>query len=98
MTIKETDMEAVMAMQGAVAKASQPSRQQMPLTFLRSGEIVEVLKVRGTTEMRRHLENLGFVPGSRLSVVNQQGGSYIVEVKGTQVAIDRSVASKIITA
>lgn len=98
MIIEENDMEAVMAMQGAAVKTPQPSRQQMPLTFLRNGEKAEVLKVRGNAEMRHHLENLGFVPGATLSVVNQQGGNYIVEIKGAQVAIDRSVASKIIAA
>ena len=89
---------------GAVATMCRPavaehgvSRHQMPLTFLRNDEKAFVLKVRGNDEMRHHLENLGFVPGSEIKVVNHQGGNYIVEVKGTQVAIDKSVASKIIT-
>ena len=56
-----------------------------------------VLKVRGNDEIHHHLENLGFVPGSEIKVVNHQGGNYIVEVKGTQVALDKSVAQKIIT-
>lgn len=83
---------------GAMASAAQPSGQQLPLTFLRNGERARVLKVRGNAEVRHHLENLGFVPGSEISVVTQQAGNYIVEIRGTQVALDRSVASKIIAA
>lgn len=90
-------MEAVMTINSNTAAQPQVSRQQIPLTFLRNGEHARVLRVRGNEEMRHHLENLGFVPGSDIKVVNQQGGNYIVEVKGTQVAVDRSVASKVIT-
>lgn len=71
--------------------------QQMPLTFLREGETASVLKVRGTDEVHHHLENLGFVPGAQIKVVTEQSGNFIVQVKGSQVALDKSVASKIIT-
>ena len=71
---------------------------QMPLTFLRSGDAARVAKVRGRGDVHHHLENLGFVEGAVVRVVSEQAGNYIVEVKGAQVALDRSVASKIITA
>ena len=71
---------------------------QMPLTFLRSGDAARVAKVRGRGEVHHHLENLGFVEGAVVRVGSEQAGNYIVEVKGAQVALDRSVASKIITA
>lgn len=72
-------------------------RQQMPLTFLRGGEAATVLKVRGKGEVHHHLENLGFVQGAPIKVVTEQAGNLIVEVKGAQVALDRSAASRIIT-
>ena len=65
---------------------------QMPLTFLRSGDAARVAKVRGRGEVHHHLENLGFVEGAVVRVVSEQAGNYIVEVKGAQVALDRSVA------
>ena len=74
-----------------------PTRQQMPLTFLKSGEEARVLKVRGKGDVHHHLENLGFVVGAPLKVVTEQNGNIIVEIKGAQVALDRSAASKIIT-
>lgn len=70
--------------------------QQMPLSFLRSGEHAKVIRVRGKGEVHHHLENLGFVEGADVQVVSEQAGNFIVEIKGASVALDRSVASKII--
>lgn len=84
--------------QRAASGSSVPQGQTMPLSFLKCGESASVLKVRGGGELHHHLENLGFVEGAVVRVVSEQAGNYIVEVKGAQVALDRSVASKIITA
>ena len=94
-------MEAVMTMNAAPCNATAAPEvrgQQMPLTFLRSGDAARVVKVRGKGDTHHHLENLGFVAGAGVRVVSEQAGNYIVEVKGAQVALDRSVASLIITA
>lgn len=95
----EETVESVLEMPVSSAKSSEAcvSRQQMPLTFLRSGECASVLKVRGGGETHHHLENLGFVAGAPIRVVSEQNGNIIVEVKGAQIALDRSAASKIIT-
>lgn len=74
-----------------------PTMHQMPLTFLKSGEQARVLKVRGKGDVHHHLENLGFVSGAPLKVVTVHGGNIIVEIKGAQVALDKSAASRIIT-
>ena len=47
--------------------------------------------------MHHHLENLGFVEGADVHVVSEQAGNLIVEIKGAHVALDKSIASKIIT-
>lgn len=93
-------MQAVMAMDAPayVPSAASVRAQQMPLSFLRSGERARVAKVRGRGELHHHLENLGFVEGAMVSVVSEQGGNLIVEVKGSQVALDRQTASKVVTA
>ena len=57
-----------------------------------------VAKVRGKGDAPRHLENLGFVPGALVKVIAQQAGNLIVEVKGSQVALDKASAQKVITA
>lgn len=70
--------------------------QQMPLTFFKSGELAHVLNIRGNDEVHHHLENLGFVPDATVKVLSEQAGNIVVEVKGAQIALDKSAASKII--
>lgn len=41
------------------------------------------------------MENLGFVPGGRVTVINRMGGNLIVNVKQARVAISREMAQKI---
>ena len=78
-------------------RPSSLSMRQMPLTFMRAGETAQVCKVRGTGEVHHHLENLGFVPGAQVKVITEQAGNLIVEVKGSQVALDKASAKRIIT-
>lgn len=67
----------------------------MPLTMAQPGEYNLIKKVGGKPETRQFLENLGFIAGGQVTVINKVGGSLIVEVKGTRVAVDQNMASKI---
>ena len=67
----------------------------MPLTMAREGEVTSIKRVGGKDEVRRHLENMGFVPGTDLKVVSTNGGNVIVTVKESRVAISREMANKI---
>ena len=68
----------------------------MPLTFASVGEENMIRKVGGNSEIRAHLENLGFVTGGNVTVVSTIGGNLIVNVKDSRVAISREMASKIL--
>lgn len=68
----------------------------MPLTFANVGEENMIRKVGGNSEIRAHLENLGFVTGGNVTVVSTIGGNLIVNVKDSRVAISREMASKIL--
>ena len=67
----------------------------MPLVFAPVGEENIIRKVGGNAEMRKHLEDLGFVAGGTVTVVNTIGGNLIVNVKESRVAISREMAGKI---
>lgn len=86
--------------QGANRTMSAPriSGSQLPLSFVGTGNVATIAKVRGKGELHHHLENLGFVEGATVKVVSEQGGDLIVEVKGSHVALNRQVATHIITA
>ena len=67
----------------------------MPLALATVGEENIIRKIGGKTEVRQHLENLGFVVGSVVTVITSMGGNIIVNVKDSRVAISREMAGKI---
>ena len=67
----------------------------MPLTMAKTGENNRIRRVGGKEEVRRFLENLGFVVGSPVTVISQMQGNVIVNVKESRVAISREMANKI---
>lgn len=67
----------------------------MPLTFAAVGEDNTIKKIGGSPEVRQHLENLGFVVGGNVKVINALAGNVIVNVKETRVAISEEMARKI---
>ena len=67
----------------------------MPLTFAAVGEENTIVKIGGKPEVKRHLENLGFVVGGTVKVVSAMGGNLIVNVKEARVGISQEMAQKI---
>lgn len=67
----------------------------MPLVFQASGSEVTIKKIGGTSDIKKHLETLGFVVGSELKIITSNNGNLIVEVKGSKVAINDEIAKKI---
>jgi len=67
----------------------------MPLTMAKSGEKAVIRKVTGKDEIRRHLAELGFVVDGTVTVVSEIGGSLILQVKESRVALDKSMANRI---
>lgn len=67
----------------------------MPLTFADNGESFVIKRIGGKPEIKKHLENLGFVVGSNVSVINTIGGNIIVKVKEARFAISQEMARKI---
>ena len=67
----------------------------LPLAMANPGEVCIVKRVGGKDEVRRHLETLGFVVGSEVTVVSSNNGNVIVTVKGSRIAISREMAARI---
>ena len=67
----------------------------MPLIFANTGEEAIIRKVGGSPEVKKHLEDLGFVAGGSVTVVSSIGGDLIVSVKDSRVAISREMAGRI---
>lgn len=67
----------------------------MPLTLASVGEENIVKRIGGLPEVKKHLENLGFVAGTTVTVINTIGGNLIVKVMESRVAISKEMAQKI---
>ena len=67
----------------------------MPLNLADMGKPQIVKKIGGTPEVKKHLENLGFVAGAAVKVITSMGGNIIVNIKDSRVAISREMAAKI---
>lgn len=67
----------------------------MPLTLAQVGEENIIRKVGGNREVKAHLENLGFVAGGTVTIINTMCGNVIVNVKESRIAISREMAQKI---
>ena len=67
----------------------------MPLTLADNGEENIIRRIGGFPDVKRHLEDLGFVVGENVRIISRIGGNVIVVVKDTRLAIDKSMAEKI---
>ena len=67
----------------------------MPLILARNGEENIIRKVGGSADVKKHLEDMGFVAGGTVTVLNTINGNLIVKVKESRVAISREMAGKI---
>ena len=54
----------------------------MPLTMVDNGQLVKIQRITGTDEIRQH-------------IVNKNGGNMIVNVKDSRIALDKTLANRI---
>ena len=67
----------------------------MPLSYAAPGEDTVIRRIGGSPEVRKHLENLGFVVGGSVKVIVAMNGNVIVKVKEARVAINDEMARRI---
>lgn len=67
----------------------------IPLTMAKAGDSALIRKLSGRDEMRRHLTELGFVVDGNVTVVSKTAGNLIVQVKDSRIALDKTMANRI---
>ena len=67
----------------------------MPLAMAQPGETVTIRKITGKVEVRQHLAELGFVVDTQVTVVSRIAGNLILQVRDSRVALDRTMANRI---
>lgn len=67
----------------------------MPLAMASVGDTNRIRKITGKDEVRQHLAELGFVVGAQVTVVSELGGNMILSVMDSRIALDRTMAMRI---
>lgn len=67
----------------------------MPLAMVMEGETRTITDFKGQEELKRHLQDLGFIRGERVRVVGENAAGMILMVKGVKVALNRGLAHRI---
>lgn len=67
----------------------------LPLPTAQEGEVVTIKKITGNDATRLHLAEMGFTIGSKIAVVTRLGGNMILQVRDSRVALDESMARRI---
>ena len=67
----------------------------MPLGMANVGDVNIIKRVNGRDDVRQHLAELGFVVGTEVTVVSELGGNLILSVKESRVALDKTMAMRI---
>ena len=67
----------------------------MPLTLAPIGTPSVIRKITGKDDVRQHLAELGFVAGQEVTVVSPLNGNLIINVKGSRIALDETMARRV---
>lgn len=68
----------------------------MPLTMASPGDgEFTIHKISGRDHTIRRLAEMGFVTGATITVISEVAGNLILGVKGTRVALDKTLAQRI---
>lgn len=70
----------------------------MPITLAPIDKPVRVVKVLADDKTKKHLESLGILVNSNLTVLSSIHGGVVVAVKDGRLALDAKIASKILVA
>ncbi len=70
----------------------------MPIALAPLNTDMRVVKILTDDKTKKHLESLGILINSLIKVISSVNGGVVVAVKEGRLALDRSVASKILVA
>ncbi len=70
----------------------------MPLVLAPTDVDLKVIKILVDDKTKKHLESLGITINSTMKLVSTSGGNVICIVKDGRLALDKSIATKILVA
>ncbi len=68
----------------------------LPVSLAKAGQSGTVVKISGNAEVKKFLSDIGFTVGVEVTVVSDLNGSKILSIRGSKIAVDGRMASKIL--
>ena len=68
----------------------------MPLAMLKRGDKAQIMTIKGTDVVKKHLGALGFVPGVMVTVVQLSYGNMILGIHDSRIAVNDDLAKRIL--
>ena len=68
----------------------------MPISFAKVGEKGTIVRISGDAGTKKFLSDLGFTIGVQVQTVSDVKGNKILSVRGSKIAVDSRMASKIL--
>ena len=68
----------------------------MPIVIAPSNSLLRVTKILTDEKTKKHLESLGITINSNLVLISENGGNIIIQVKESRLALDKTIAMKIL--
>lgn len=70
----------------------------MPIGLAPTNVEMRVVRILADEKTKKHLESLGILVNSLITIVSSINGGVVVAIKDGRLALDRSIASKILVA
>ncbi len=70
----------------------------MPIALAPLNTDLKVVKVLVDPKTKKHLESLGILVNSSIRIVSSVNGGVVIAIKEGRLALDRSIANKILVA
>lgn len=70
----------------------------MPLNLADKNKIYIIQRIVGNKDMVHRLQGLGFVVGSKISVLSEINGNYVVVIKDIKIGLAKEYVKRIIVA
>ena len=68
----------------------------MPIYLAECHHSKTIVRISGNDKVKQHLNNLGFVVGEEVMLINQLDENVIVKIKGVSLAISKELARRIL--
>ncbi len=68
----------------------------MSISMANPGDSLTIIRISGSEKIKAHLQNLGFIEGEPVLIINKISENIIVKIKGVFLAITYDLARKIL--